>query len=262
MPFTTGHFFKFKINFLPKVSTGLFNIIDQTDSTNNYAMRMVHEGMAMHGKAWFTRFQTNGKGQRGKIWESLPGENILMSVIISPPATFSAHLFHFNALIALTCAQFIEETYCRKIFVKWPNDLYVNDRKAGGILIENSIQGSHWKWSVVGLGININGRQTENFRKPAISMLQATEIFKSSEQLAQKLHQRIVDIFKPENLPTHDDILRLYNEKLYKKDEVVKLKHGETVFEATIRSVDAAGNLITENNRIQHWRFGELEWLL
>jgi BirA family biotin operon repressor/biotin-[acetyl-CoA-carboxylase] ligase len=133
-----------------------FSILNSVDSTNNYAMGKVHAGMAKHGQAWFANDQTAGKGQRGRTWASTPGENIILTVVIQPDALLTTKTFPFNAYIALTCLDFLQKTAGDHFSIKWPNDLYWCDRKAGGILIENVIQGTEWKWSVVGIGINVN----------------------------------------------------------------------------------------------------------
>ena len=76
-----------------------FHVIQQVDSTNKYAMEKVSEGLANHLDAWFAIDQTEGKGQRGKIWVSNPGENITFSVVIRPQQSFQKNPFSFNAFI-------------------------------------------------------------------------------------------------------------------------------------------------------------------
>ena len=61
-----------------------FKILDTVDSTNNYAMTRVQAGMASHGMVWFAHEQSAGKGQRGKGWETQPGKNIAMSLVLQP----------------------------------------------------------------------------------------------------------------------------------------------------------------------------------
>ena len=133
-----------------------FHVIQQVDSTNKYAMEKVSEGMAQHLDAWFAIEQTEGKGQRGKTWLSNPGENITFSVVIRPQQCFQNKLYVFNAFITLVCRDFISRILKLDVQIKWPNDLFINDRKSGGILIENRYVGDYWKWAIVGIGINVN----------------------------------------------------------------------------------------------------------
>src|SRR6218665_1526603 len=89
--------------------TELFSILDTVDSTNNYAMAGVHAGLARHGMAWFARDQTAGKGQRGKVWQSRPGQNIALSIVLKPKTIFSANHFMLNAVVARECHRYFNE---------------------------------------------------------------------------------------------------------------------------------------------------------
>jgi BirA family biotin operon repressor/biotin-[acetyl-CoA-carboxylase] ligase len=86
---------------------GIFSILDSVDSTNNYAMGQIHEGLAKHGLAWFANTQTAGKAQRGKAWQSNPRENIILSIIVEPFPGTEAYRFSFNASVALACIDFL-----------------------------------------------------------------------------------------------------------------------------------------------------------
>ncbi len=136
--------------------TDLFSILDSVDSTNNYAIEKIKHGFGINGKAWFANDQWGGKGQRGKTWESEPGKNIILSITSKPNPLFAENPFYFSALVAATCRNFIAGLTSTPVKIKWPNDLYINDRKAGGVLIENIYKGNSWEWAVIGIGININ----------------------------------------------------------------------------------------------------------
>lgn len=243
-------------------STALFHILDQVDSTNNYAMGKVHAGLAKHGMAWFAWFQTSGKGQRGRSWLSEPGENIMLSVALEPPALFNFHPFLFNALIANTCRQWLNRYFSGEIKIKWPNDLYINDRKAGGILIENNYQGKSWKWGVAGIGININQVTFPPEAGRPISLKQLTGSSFDTIELARELHLSLLEAFslvKPSDLTV---ILKDYNAHLYKKGELVRLRKQNIVFETIVKEADANGRLHTEDNMTRQFDFGEVEWVI
>ncbi|MBP6687707.1 MAG: hypothetical protein KA160_07590, partial [Lacibacter sp.] len=72
------------VTMLPKKSDNLWIELDSVDSTNNYAMGLIHEGLAQHGLTIHTAHQTKGKGQRGKVWETEPGANLSFSIIVKP----------------------------------------------------------------------------------------------------------------------------------------------------------------------------------
>jgi BirA family transcriptional regulator, biotin operon repressor / biotin---[acetyl-CoA-carboxylase] ligase len=238
-----------------------FNILDSVDSTNNYAMAKVHEGLAIHGMAVFAHDQNNGKGQRGKDWISAPGQNIILTVVIKPHPVFRDYPFIFSAFIANCCQQFLREISGHNIFIKWPNDLYWRDRKAGGILIENVFGGIEWKWAVIGIGININ--QT-NFSAAALRPVSLAEITGENYDplaLGKQLHNLILKKYNLLKENSAATILSNYNKLLYKKDTAVKLRKGNAVFNTTIKEVNEHGQLITEDVMERIFAFGEVEWV-
>lgn len=239
----------------------LFNILKRVDSSNNYAMGKVHEGLAIHGMAWFANEQILGKGQRGKNWESMPGENVILSVAVQPSSLFEVSKFYFNALVSITIRNFIQELCPEPVFIKWPNDIYICDKKAGGILIENIVNSTNWKWSVIGIGLNINQEKFNDNLNNAISVYQIThkklEIISCAKTLQNKIVEEI-DSFVKNYEP---DVLNLYNSFLYKRNLETCLKDSTGKFQAIIKSVDENGNLIVETNKEVSYKFGEIEWL-
>jgi len=238
----------------------MFRVLDSVDSTNNYAMGMVQDGMANHGDAWFAMDQFAGKGQQGKIWKSTPGANIIMSMAIQPPAFFDNQRPLFNMLIAGTVAAFLHQELQQKIFVKWPNDLYWNDRKAGGILIENRFSGNEWKWAVIGIGINVNQTSFPLALPNPVSLCQIKARNWDPIALAKSLQQQIVE--KLNATYTAEKIVDEYNSILYKKVQQAKLKLGNANFTTTINRVDANGKLHTQDLMERVFEYGSVEWLI
>ncbi|MBC7865961.1 MAG: biotin--[acetyl-CoA-carboxylase] ligase [Gloeobacteraceae cyanobacterium ES-bin-316] len=240
----------------------LFNILNSVDSTNNYAMAKVHAGLATHGMAWFAQSQTGGKGQRGKAWQSEPGKNIILSMVLKTAPIFKSKPFCFSALIALCCSEFIHKITDQKVFIKWPNDLYWRDRKAGGILIENVFAGTEWKWAVVGIGINVNQTNFDGLAREAVSLKEMATKSLNPVLLARGLHQCILD--KLDALRENEvyELLPLYNALLYKKNEMVKLRKDAAVFSTTIKGVNENGQLMTADVLEREFDFGTVEWVL
>lgn len=233
----------------------VFTILDTIDSTNNYAMKQIHEDLAHHGMAWFAKEQTAGKGQRGKNWQSNPEENILLSVAIQPPPVFIRHPFHLSALVALICSDFISQKICEKISIKWPNDLFIGDRKAGGILIENIYRRQDWKWAVMGIGININQPFFPNELKNPISLKQLTGKTFDTELLARELHWKLVQTI--EHTTKLNEIMLRYNQVLYKRNAMIKFYREGVLHEEKLLTVDEMGKLHTDKNA---YAFGSIEW--
>ena len=132
------------------------------DSTNIYAMDQIKEGLAKSGSCYTADFQTHGKGQHGRTWESSKGQNILCSYILELKK-LDAHKnwaptdqIGFSAAIAIGVRAFFGAFAGPETKIKKPNDIYFRDRKAGGILLENLVRGQEWTWTVIGIGMNIN----------------------------------------------------------------------------------------------------------
>jgi BirA family biotin operon repressor/biotin-[acetyl-CoA-carboxylase] ligase len=132
------------------------------DSTNIYAMAQIKAGLAKSGSCYTADFQTNGKGQHGRVWESSKGQNLLCSYILELNTLDTlknwtpADQIGFSAAIALGVRAFFAAFAGSETKIKKPNDIYFSDRKAGGILIENLVRGQEWTWTVIGIGMNIN----------------------------------------------------------------------------------------------------------
>lgn len=133
-----------------------------TPSTNIYAMEQVQQGLALSGSCYRADFQSAGKGQHGRNWESEKGQNLLSSYVLelkqlkTDKIWTPAHQIGFSAAIALGARAFFASFAGDQTKIKKPNDIYFRDRKAGGILIENLVRGKVWTWTVVGIGMNIN----------------------------------------------------------------------------------------------------------
>jgi BirA family biotin operon repressor/biotin-[acetyl-CoA-carboxylase] ligase len=240
----------------------LFKILDTVDSTNNYAMGQLHAGLATHGMAWHAREQTAGKGQRGKSWQTGQDQNIAMSLIIEPVRLKTEQQFYLSMVVALAAQGFFAKYAGNEVKIKWPNDLYWRDRKAGGILIENIFHGREWKWAVVGIGINVNQDFFDQSLKNPVSLAQISGRTFNTEALARELHQKLMEKIAELYSRPIEALLAEYNALLYKMNELVRLKKGTAVFETTIKNVTSLGILHTKDAIERQFNFGEVEWVL
>ena len=238
-----------------------FSILDSVDSSNNYAMGQVQAGLAKPGQAWFAKEQWAGRGQRGKIWKSARGENIILSIAVKPGKAFSAKPFLFNAMIAGVCHKFFFELAGSETKVKWPNDIYWRDRKTGGMLIENIYKGKEWLWAIIGIGININQEEFDEDTGRACSLKNITSQTYDPVMLAQLLHRAVIEKRAHTEESKFPELLQYYNDHLYKKNEPVMLKKENAVFQTTIRSVSEYGQLLTEDVTERAFDFGEVVWM-
>ena len=247
--------------------------LQSVDSTNNYARELLHAGLAYHGTTVITGEQTAGKGQRGKAWKTEKGQNILMSVIIDPRPLVVAQQFGLIAASALAAHAVFSRHAGEKTSIKWPNDLYWQDRKAGGILVESGIgtlnpgegemDGQGWKWAIVGIGININQLRFPPDLPNPVSLQQVTgkefNIADLARELCDEMEEKWTMLVNEGGLSKTIDA---YNALLYCRNETVKLKKDNRVFEARILDVTNEGRLRVSHAIEESFSFGEIEWMI
>jgi BirA family biotin operon repressor/biotin-[acetyl-CoA-carboxylase] ligase len=173
------------------------------DSTNIYAMAQIKAGLAKSGSCFRADYQTHGKGQHGRVWESSKGQNILCSYILELKKLDALKKWTptdqigFSAAIALGIRSFFDTYTNGDTKIKRPNDIYWRDRKAGGILIENLLKGTEWTWTVIGIGININQTEFSPEAPNPVSLKQITgldwDILSLQEALSKALTKSIQD---------------------------------------------------------------------
>ncbi|HEV3223625.1 MAG TPA: biotin--[acetyl-CoA-carboxylase] ligase [Puia sp.] len=219
--------------------------LESVDSTNNYAMARIHEGMASDGLICLAHHQWAGKGQRGKTWLDEPGQNLIMSLVIEPGNLILSQQFLFSAAVALGVLDLIQTIERENWRIKWPNDIYWNDRKAAGILIESIIKGKNWQFAVVGIGMNLNQESFPEEISNAISLKQITGSNYEPVSFARKLVHSIQN---------HISLLRMdpskilieFNQSLYKRNDSVVLKRGNELIVTKIIGVNENGQLLTD----------------
>ena len=133
--------------------------LQSVDSTNNYALAQIHANMAQPGTCYFAHEQTSGKGQRGKSWATERGTNIILSIVLKPDFLQPFQQFQLECLRSGRTRQFFSKYDNDSLKIKWPNDIYWQDRKLGGILIENIIRSEGPGRRKLGLGRRRNRRK-------------------------------------------------------------------------------------------------------
>ncbi len=232
------------------------------DSTNNYAMAMIQKGVANSGEAVFAREQHSGKGRRGKIWKSEKGVNILLSIVAQMQWLPVQKQFHLSMAVALACYDFFSGYIKENIKIKWPNDIFINDRKAGGILVENVIHGNLWQWAIIGIGLNINQENFDKDHLSAVSLKQLTGTHYDVISLTRELHERVLVRLKAVESGEINKLHIEYNEHLFCKNKKVKLKKGNIVFETEVSRVSLSGELITRDIAMERsFGFDEVQWI-
>jgi len=240
-----------------------FTHLNRVNSTNIYAMEQLQAKLAEHGAAFFADLQTAGKGQMGKKWESESGQNLLLSVILNVSTLHIGHQFALSAAIALASWDLLSTYIPSELTIKWPNDIYWGDRKAGGILIENQISGGIWTYAIAGIGMNINQTHFEGVMQKAVSLKQISGKIYHPIELAKALcihlnnrYHQLLEPDGPEKLLAH------YHEVLYKKEQLVKLKTGSITATYCIDGVNQFGDLLATAGIQHQFKHGTVEWII
>lgn len=219
----------------------------ETDSTNNYIKS--HRDEVAPLTLVMAERQTAGRGQRGNSWESEPGKNITLSMRFIPEGVTPAGQFAVSQAVALAVVETLRG-YGIQARVKWPNDIYVGDRKIAGILIENSIMGMEITDSIIGIGLNVNQKEFLSDAPNPESMTRLTgeeyDIMEVATTLGEHLREFLDRISGGEG---REEISSLYHEALWRGDgRPYPFRDSATgkEFTAVIRGVEPSGHLLLE----------------
>jgi len=240
------------------MSDSLF--IKQTPSTNALLWEMIRGNKLTEGFVLQTDFQTAGKGQMGNAWESESGKNLLFSLVLYPEKVKPDEQFLISQLVSVAIKKTLDE-YTDNITVKWPNDIYWNDKKIAGILIENSLQGNSIKIVVIGIGLNVNQKVFLSDAPNPVSLFQITGKSQVANSLLNDIRKNIMDLYF--NLDANK-IRDEYAEILYRKAGVHKFKEGDEIFQASIIAVHPDGQLELEkeNGERKGYYFKEVSFIV
>jgi len=234
--------------------------VKQTLSTNALSWEMNRDKSLPDGFVVYTDFQTAGKGQPGNSWESAKGKNLLFSVVLHPIHVPLDELYILSELVSVAIKKTLDD-YASDITVKWPNDIYWKDKKLGGILIENSLQGNRIKTVVIGVGLNVNQVSFESNAPNPVSLLHITGKSNKRKQLLLQIIQHIQDLYTEFNV---DKIRNAYAESLYRKEGFHSYQARTDLFLAKIIEVLPDGQLILEkeNGETSGFYFKEVQFIL
>ena len=168
--------------------------LDECVSTNT---QVTEYPLSEEGVIVAARCQTGGRGQKGNSWEAQPGKNLTFSAMWKPRGIAAREQFSISEAVALAVVDFLEDAGINAK-VKWPNDIYVDDRKICGILIEHSVMGTEISRTIAGVGINVNQREFLSGAPNPVSMASIAGTEFPTERLLEdfemKLRRRLSQI--------------------------------------------------------------------
>ncbi|MDE6175479.1 MAG: biotin--[acetyl-CoA-carboxylase] ligase [Duncaniella sp.] len=190
--------------------------LEETASTNSYLAAIARE--SREGLTVVCRCQTAGRGQRGNSWESEPGKNITMSLLLKPAGLHPSRQFLVSQAVSVAIVSVLSRHLPgEEIRIKWPNDIYAGDRKICGILIENSITQSGINHCIVGMGINVNQTRFLSDAPTPVSMAMLTGL---SYQLRRLTEETVSEILRETGAiaTASEDLQKRYFELLWRRE--------------------------------------------
>ncbi len=150
--------------------------INEVDSTNLELSRRLQNACLEEGYLLRADFQDDGKGQGNALWESEKGQNLLFSFVLKPNVLKISEQFYITIVVSLALADVVRNFVDgNQVKIKWPNDIYVSNKKIAGVLIENAIRGDEFEWVVIGVGMNINQGNFESDAPNPVSLFELLE---------------------------------------------------------------------------------------
>lgn len=202
-------------------------------------------------------YQSAGRGQGTNRWHSTSGLNLLASIYFRPllPA---ARQFVFNEYFSLAVKDFLSR-YVKGVMIKWPNDIYVDNKKIAGILIEHSVCGDALGYTIAGIGLNINEKVFPDWLPNPTSLSLLTEREYNVEEMAEELRTQLRETYCRLAPDGWAGLEADYLGSLWRMNEWHRYEIGGCEVEACIVGVDEYGRLLLEGRAGEKWCCGMKE---
>ena len=233
--------------------------VPECHSTNSLALEMSQKDELPEGTLVITHDQKLGRGQQGNAWISEPGKNLTFSVVLRPTFLAIKDQFHLNMVVSLAIRDAVAELIERSVYVKWPNDIIVEDFKVCGILIENQIQGNSFSNSIIGIGLNVNQKAFYSRQAASLSMISGMtyDLQIMLDQIMEKLEFWYLLLRKGAT----EQIKQAYLTSLYGVNELRNFRTSGIHFIGTIEGIDDSGRLVIKSkNGIKHFNTKEVQF--
>ncbi|MDQ3193020.1 MAG: biotin--[acetyl-CoA-carboxylase] ligase [Bacteroidota bacterium] len=234
--------------------------LDKVESTNKFASDLIAGVFVPEGTVITAKDQTLGRGQRGTSWHSEPEKNLVLSLILKPAFLSVTKQFQLNKVLSLAVRDLISHYALNNVTIKWPNDIYINDSKVCGILIQNQIKNAQISYCIAGIGININQETFPNdIGKPTSLKLHTGKEYNLDiclEKLCKFIEVRYLQ------LRSNQDMDQEYLKSLYKINLLVDYQINEELVKGKITGISPEGKLIVEHvgNVVKQYDLKEIKF--
>ena len=238
----------------------------ETSSTNDYLTELCKQDQAQEFYTVIADSQTDGRGQRGNSWESEYGKNLTFSTVLYPTELKAKQQFCLSMIVAVSVVNALSN-YTKGFSIKWPNDIYWENKKIAGILIENELEGEYISRSIIGIGINVNQETFHSSAPNPVSFVQITGMNIDRQELFNKvLHNLMAGyiFLEKEYKQAISNIQELYHQNLHRKEGFHPYRDKQGEFMAQLHKVEPSGHLVLkdEQGALRRYAFKEVEFVL
>ena len=234
--------------------------VPECPSTNTLALEISQQSPVKEGTVVITDHQTAGKGQRGNVWEAEPQLNLTFSLILKPTFLAIDKQFYLNIVICLALKDYLKEKTPDTVYIKWPNDILVREKKISGILIENQLQAAVISNSIAGIGFNLNQKTFSSPSAVSLSLITGDSFIPDDELplILSCVEARYLQLRQG----GHRALMDLYLKALYRRNEKHIFATNGNQFEGVILDLDEWGKLRVEmENGVRSFGVKEIQYL-
>ena len=237
-------------------------VFNELDSTNNYANQLVKE-KAAQGTVVLAHYQESGRGQVGNFWESERDKNLLFSVILYPGFLEAGKQFYISKAVSLALAELLKEQL-NDVKIKWPNDIYVGEKKIAGILIENTVKGITLDSSIVGVGLNVNQERFFSDAPNPVSMKQLLKKDFDIQDILKAFLQKLENYIEVLREGRLEKVDAEYFRSLFRNEGFHTYRKDGKEFSARIAGIGSFGQLQLEepDGNVTEYMFKEVEFVV
>lgn len=231
--------------------------LENIHSTNEFASEYISKNKPTNIICIYTYNQTCGKGQIGRTWHSKPDKNLTLTLIMPLSVSVEKQIL-INKQTSIYVRDFVE-SFCELSSpkIKWPNDIYIKDKKVGGILVQNILKGKEIKYCMVGIGLNVyQQRFPETIPNPTSFV---NEGFKKQISLLDMIIRFCSGFPNLQFLKDEKELSEIYERQLYGKNTLKTFVCKDEKIKGTIIEVNKKGQLVLSiKGEIKAYNFGEI----
>lgn len=238
-----------KVEFLP-----------ECHSTNSEMLERAKVRGIGEGHLIYTGHQTAGKGQRGNVWVSEPGKNLLFSIYLRPTMLLPRQAYLLNILAGMAVCDSLAALLKAPVELKWPNDVYTNDRKICGILVETTLGKDCIDGAVLGIGVNVNQSHFAVAQATSLRMESGTEFI--LEDVLERIVLSLEKHYLKMKAGKYKTMISAYYQVMRWRGELHHFKGPGGEFEGEIIGIDETGRLLVKtNNQMKRFDVKEITFL-